>query len=328
MNFRTAVVIPFYQRKAGILVGAVRAALAQQGTADFEIIVVDDCSPIPAATELKNVMEEFPYRIRIVKMKKNSGQGAGRNKGLDSVLPETEYVAFLDSDDQWAEDHLRNALFGLDQGFDFYFSDFYQLHQTVSAFRRAKRIDPAQHPLLPGSETLHVFQGNMFNQVIKGNILGMSTIVYRFRKFPELRFREEFRSTGEEYLFWLDLARLTKRIAFSSAIECHYGEGVNTYSGAAWGSEGAIRKLHDEMKYLCGIRDCYDLSQDQNDYIVARISKIRIEFVRELIHRVVHLKSIDGKLCLGVVRMDPGLVVSAIPISLRVTAEILKQKAQ
>ncbi len=328
MNFHTAVVIPFFQKTEGVLIGAVRSALAQKGVADYGIIVVDDCSPIPAASELRTVMEECPHRIRIVKMEKNSGQGAGRNKGLDSVCPETEFVAFLDSDDEWTDDHLSNALIALNQGFDFYFSDFYQLHQTVSAFQRAKRIDLAQHQRLQGTEQLHVFQASMFNQIIKGNVLGMSTIVYRFRKFPELRFREEFRSTGEEYLFWLDLAELTDRIAFSAAIECRYGEGVNTYSGATWGSEGAIRKLHDEVKYLCRIRNGYSLNQDQEAHIRTRIGNIRVEFVRELIHRLLHVKSIDTKLCLSLIKMDPRSLVLGIPISIRVFAAMLRRKGQ
>jgi succinoglycan biosynthesis protein ExoW len=316
--FRTAVVIPFFQRNAGILSGTVHAALAQKGIQDFEIIVVDDCSPIPAMKELSGVMADFPGRIRIIQMDKNSGQGAARNKGMESVRPETEFVAFLDSDDQWSDTHLYNALFALEQGYDFYFSDFYQLHQTVSAFNRAKRINPSEHERVAGSDSLYKFQLSMFNQIIMGNVLGMSTIVYRFRKFPDVRFREEFRSTGEEYIFWLDLAQLTNRIVFSAANECRYGEGVNTYSGAMWGKEGAIQKLHDEIKYLRYILTQYSLEETQRRHVLGRIKDLRVGFVEEVLHRITHRKPINPKVCLSLVKMDRPLILLAVPISLKV----------
>ena len=103
MNVRIAVIIPFFQRTEGIVEKAVRSALAQSCD-QLEIIIVDDCSPVPATNELERVMAEYPGSIRIVMMEKNSGQGAARNMGLDCVKTETEYVAFLDSDDEWTQE--------------------------------------------------------------------------------------------------------------------------------------------------------------------------------------------------------------------------------
>src|SRR6516225_3484727 len=106
MKIKLAVVIPFFQRHPGILQKAVRAALLQTNVEGVEIIIIDDCSPFAPADELLELIAQYPDRIRIIKMDKNSGQGAARNKGLDSVRAETEYVAFLDSDDEWSPDHL------------------------------------------------------------------------------------------------------------------------------------------------------------------------------------------------------------------------------
>src|SRR5262249_7787267 len=152
---------------------AVESVLAQRYTS-WEIIIVDDCSPIPAASELRELIVDNSNRIRIVTLDKNSGQGAARNEGLASVTPGTEYVAFLDSDDEWTPDHLENAVLALDQGYDFYFSDFYQLHQKVTAFNRAKRINPADHGTLPETSHLHVFAADMATQIVAGNIIGTS----------------------------------------------------------------------------------------------------------------------------------------------------------
>jgi succinoglycan biosynthesis protein ExoW len=52
---KTSVVIPYYQEEPGILRGAVTLAIAQKGTPDLEIIVVDDGSPAPARDDLKDL---------------------------------------------------------------------------------------------------------------------------------------------------------------------------------------------------------------------------------------------------------------------------------
>jgi succinoglycan biosynthesis protein ExoW len=325
MSSRVAIVIPFFQRQRGIVEKAVRSILDQRFQ-DFEIIVVDDCSPVPAMDELRELVSANAGKMRIIMMEKNGGQGAARNRGLDNVRSGTEYVAFLDSDDEWTNDHLENAVQALDQGYDLYFSDFYQLEQEISAFRRAGRIDPTKHRRLTDHAHLRVYEGDMFSQIITGNILGMSTIVYRFAKYPSLRFREDFRSTGEEYLFWLSLARLTSRIAFSDANECRYGEGVNTYSGATWGREGAVRRIHDEIRYLRAIKREYNVSATQRRNIGRRLDAIRDDFVRELLHRLAKGRPVDVRLLWGIVRMDPLCVPLSIPLAFRAMVDFARSR--
>ncbi len=43
-----AVVIPYFQRKEGLLAQAIRSVIAQRDVDDVRIVVVDDASPIPA----------------------------------------------------------------------------------------------------------------------------------------------------------------------------------------------------------------------------------------------------------------------------------------
>ena len=53
-----AVLIPYFQRQPGILANTVRSVLAQQGFDDYQVIVVDDGSPVPAADELAGITEQ------------------------------------------------------------------------------------------------------------------------------------------------------------------------------------------------------------------------------------------------------------------------------
>jgi glycosyltransferase involved in cell wall biosynthesis len=94
-----ATVIATY-RRPGPLTAAVDSALAQS-VADQTVIVVDDGGGLP----------ELPQdpRLTVVSLSANVGiAGVVRNIGIR--LTESRYVAFLDDDNLWEEDHLRRAL--------------------------------------------------------------------------------------------------------------------------------------------------------------------------------------------------------------------------
>lgn len=310
MSARVAIVIPYYQKQAGILSKAVRSVLAQEGGIDWTIVIVDDQSPVPARSELAELLPGNEARILIVEQP-NGGPAAARNRALDSVPAGTEYVAFLDSDDEWVPAHLARAVAALEEGYDFYFADHYQLGQTVGAFRRAGRIDPAQHPRLQAGAALHSYAGSMFDQILGGNIIGTSTVVYRFARFPALRFRAEFVYAGEDYLFWLELSRLTPRIAFSDLVECTYGKGVNVFAGSGWGTEHSLSRLHYEIKYKKALPRLFELSALQAAATRAAVRGLRRSFVADLLHRLRHARPLPRQVLKQHWRTDPQTFVLA-----------------
>jgi succinoglycan biosynthesis protein ExoW len=313
---KVAVVIPYFQRKPGILARALRSVAAQTAArhVQFDVIVVDDASPVRAADEVAQLPAADAARVRIV-AQPNGGPAAARNNALDHVTPDTEYVAFLDSDDMWEPEHIANALRALDAGYDFYFADFYQLNQQVSAFERAGRIDPSRHALLPGETHLHVYQADMQAQILGGNVIGTPTVVYRFGSVRTLRFREEFVYAGEDYLFWLDLSRMTDRIAFSSAREVVCGDGVNVFSGSGWGTEKSLIRLHYEMKYKKAIARLYPLTERQVRDNRAAVQALRRGFVADVLHRVAHRKPFIDVM-LKQLKVDAPSVLYFVPLAL------------
>ena len=90
------VVIPAYNRER-MLARALGSALAQQPE-PAEVIVVDDASTDGTAA----VAEEMGARV--IRHEHNSGEGAARNSGLASAR--REWIALLDSDDEWLPGHL------------------------------------------------------------------------------------------------------------------------------------------------------------------------------------------------------------------------------
>ena len=87
-----SVVIPYFQREAGVLRRALASVAAQVGvTMPVEVLVVDDASPMPADIELATMEWPTGFSARLIK-RANGGTGAARNTGLDSVAVATEYT--------------------------------------------------------------------------------------------------------------------------------------------------------------------------------------------------------------------------------------------
>jgi len=92
-----SVIIPCFN-DAKNLPRSVKSILAQDvpGT---EIIIVDDCSTDDSWAVAQSLAQEFPA-IRVMQQSVNSGCGPARNTGLRHAAG--RYVAFLDSDDEYA----------------------------------------------------------------------------------------------------------------------------------------------------------------------------------------------------------------------------------
>lgn len=308
---KVSVITPFYQRTRGLLEKAVRSVLNQKGGFYGKIVIIDDGSPISARDELQEILSQHAQSLDI-REQENAGCYPASNSALDCVSEDTDFIAFLDSDDEWTESHLERAIWVLEKGYDFYFSDFYQLNQQVSAFERGKRIKVHDHKKIHPTEPIHEFGGNMFDQIIKGNILGTSTIVYDYRKFRDLRYLTNFSHTGAEYILWLNLAQQSKRIAFSSEPECRYGGGVNIYSESAWGSNKYLSVRYDEIRFRKHVLDHFDLSKDQKSWLHYKNRESRENFAKGFWHNVVHSRTGIGSMLLKQIKADPATLASLL----------------
>ncbi|MEP4889856.1 MAG: glycosyltransferase family 2 protein [Aliiglaciecola sp.] len=250
MNNSVSIIIPFYQRSKGLLSNALKGIEAQTAVSRIaNIIVVDDGSPTPAKPEIDAFKSNSDFYQKIILIEQNNaGVSRARNVGLDAVTDNSEYVAFLDPDDFWQPQHVELSLKGLDLGSDFHFSNFTHMGVTIGAFERAGYIDPSQHPVVV-DDNIHEYIGDMVLQTTTANIIGTSTVFYRFTKTPHLRFDEKFKFAGEDYLMWLSILEHAQKITFTNSITVKYGEGINLFSGAKWGSKHMCERLFDEINY-------------------------------------------------------------------------------
>lgn len=97
-----SVVIPTHDR-AAFLPRAVSSVLAQEGV-NLELIVVDDGSTDNTRQVLASYQDR---RLRVIRQR-HSGVAASRNRGIEHSRG--EYIALLDSDDEWLPGKLARQL--------------------------------------------------------------------------------------------------------------------------------------------------------------------------------------------------------------------------
>src|SRR5882757_6850477 len=102
MDTLVSIVIPAYNR-AHKLPEALKSIQAQSYS-NWEVIVVDDGSKDDTAEVMRTLIAQ-DSRIHFIQQQTNKGAQAARNAGIHAA--KGEWVAFLDSDDQWLPESLK-----------------------------------------------------------------------------------------------------------------------------------------------------------------------------------------------------------------------------
>lgn len=119
MNETVSIIMPSYNT-AQYIAKSIQSVQDQTYT-DWELIIVDDCSPDNTDEVVKPFLEDS--RIHYLKNEKNSGAAISRNRALREA--KGKWIAFLDSDDFWAKNKLeKQVAFMKEHDYAFTYTDY------------------------------------------------------------------------------------------------------------------------------------------------------------------------------------------------------------
>ena len=250
-----SVIIPTYNR-ADLISKPIQSVLAQSYQ-DFEIIVVDDCS----TDNTETVLESFDDpRIHYIQHQTNSGAAVARNTGIDRSTG--DYVAFLDSDDEWLPEKLEKQLnlfqqCGSEVGF------IYTGFAAVNESNQVQRVISSN------------YRGSLSDHLLYNNFIGTpSTVIVRRKYLKQVKgFDPNMPSFIEDMDLWLRLSEHCQFEVIPEVLTLYaYGDSGDrltlNHKSVVEGTLAFICKHHSKDTFDTSKRGQMGLSnKDRSEYL-------------------------------------------------------------
>ncbi len=222
-----SVIVPTYNR-ADTLPKAL-TSIQQQTVAVDEIIVVDDGS---TDKTLEIVTKDFP-QVKLISQD-NSGVSCARNRGIRSST--SDWIAFLDSDDEWLPDKINQI------------KKEQSLHQDINLFhsdeiwiRNGVRVNPMKKHAKMG--------GDIFKNCLPLCVISPSASVLHKSLFSDIGLFNEALPACEDYDLWLRICHRYPVHYIDQLLIRKYGGHADQLSQKHWGMDRfRIRSLHSLMQ--------------------------------------------------------------------------------
>jgi glycosyltransferase involved in cell wall biosynthesis len=176
---KVSVIIPTYNR--GKFLRSAVKSIINQNYPDIEIIIVDDGSTDDTERIVKELIDKYPF-IMYTNNLRTKGPSGARNTGI--MKASGAYLAFLDSDDIWSEEHLQNGVKLLEKNadIDVLFGNYavvdYYTNELLYNFFDQKRILPSlqSFQIAPG---VKILKDNMLRALLQENFFSLGTSIIK-----------------------------------------------------------------------------------------------------------------------------------------------------
>ena len=239
------------------------------------------------------------------------GLGRLETPRLRSVPQDTDYIAFLDSDDAWPPDYLPTALTALHQGYDFFFCDSQREGEPHTLFSERSFADFSRRHGTDFGDSLHELEHEaFFDQSIRGRVFRTPAVVYRRAVAPDLTFDPTLRVAGEDCLFFFQLIGRCKRVCCSSRLVVPCGKGVNIHAGKfSWDDPGHLILYMGKLLACYKWRQKLSLSAQHDHFIAARIKNLRRLFAFLTVRYFLKKRELWPKELREMVHSDPWFMI-------------------
>jgi O-antigen biosynthesis protein len=182
-----SVVVPTYNR-ATLVCRAVRSVLAQTFP-DYEVLVVDDGSTDETEEAVRSIPDP---RVHYLRQSRNRGVSAARNRGIRAARG--EFIAFLDSDDEWLPEKLERQVRVLQEAPE----------EVGLVYSGVRSVD--------GSGSGWTFRprhrGDVYGEILEANpIHSGSSVMVRRNVVRTAGFFDEGIPAIEDFDYWIRIAR-------------------------------------------------------------------------------------------------------------------------
>lgn len=182
---------------------------------DFEIVVVDDGSTDGTEEIVRRIDDK---RIRYIKHPKNKGGNVARNTGIRAA--DGNYIAFLDSDDEWLPKKLALQI-----------QMFSQSAKNVGMIYTGLNVIDVSGKK-PSHIELPKASGQIFHLLLRGNYItgGGSSAVFKKECFETVGLFDETLPSGQEWEMILRIAKKYEINYVNEPLVKYYVHGSNTDS--------------------------------------------------------------------------------------------------
>lgn len=226
---KVSIILPTYNRAD--LIGSAIESVINQTYSNWELIVWDDGS----TDNTRQVGESYKDdRIRYF-WDKNHGAAYARNRAAD--IARGQYLAFLDSDDQWLPSMLDIQVSILEKygNIDVLFANYRNITRDKnrpSVFKLYQNILSMMDVELLENDTFLIKNG-FLEALIKENFIATDTIVLRKARFDATGGFNENLISGEDFELWLRFGLSCYQYAFTNEVLLHRVKPFASLSSAS-----------------------------------------------------------------------------------------------
>ena len=215
MSKRISVIIPTFNR-AQVLRRALDSVL-NQSLAPDEVIVVDDGSTDETAQLLSSHYPRVNYLYQ-----PNQGVSSARNHGVQEATG--NWLAFLDSDDEWLPGKLKQQMTALQQR-----PQYRLCHTDEIWIRNGRRVNPMHKHAKAG--------GHIFTNCLPICAISPSSVVMARDLFGEKGGFDEQLPACEDYDLWLRVCATEPVLFLEQPLLRKYGGHSDQLSKKHWGMD-------------------------------------------------------------------------------------------
>lgn len=268
MKEMVSVIIPTYNREK-VIARAVQSVL-RQTYEYYEILIIDDASTDSTQKVVEQMADD---RIRYIRLEENRGAAHARNVGIRESR--YDYIAFLDSDDEWLpaklEVQMRRMLESPKEvGF-------------IYCRMGGGQCEEDENFVCPPWELpAHMLEGDMFGRLLIHNVIGMPTILVRRKCLEQSGGFKESIQCLEDWEWVLRIAR-NWLIGFvdEKLVEVHKSAG--SVSANACGA--IITKTYLVTHYRHELAEMGMLEEKESEVLDAAKRHHIYEEIKELLSR-------------------------------------------